>query len=438
MQPYLEHFKVFSAGAGAASGWLPALRQQAMESFTRQGFPAARSENWKYTPTRPLEKRRFMPIEAEATQSAPDVPDTVRLREVSTHTLTFVNGRPMLAPDTTTRPVGGLHFTRLDAALGQASARVEELLAPETAWNHDPFSALNTAFLRDGIVITLDDGVVLEAPIQLLFVSTPDAQPRVCHPRILIRLGRGARATLLQTWFGQAGAANFTNSYTQVTLQDCAQLEHLHLHREAADEFHVNRVEVSQQAGSRYVSHTLNLGGLWLRTDLHTRLEAEQAETVLNGLYHVDDRRHVDNHTRIDHLAPATRSDELYRGIVSGHAHAVFNGKVWVAEGAAGTDAAQANHNLLLSRQAEIDTKPELEIYADDVKCSHGATVGQLDDNALFYLRARGLDDAEARSLLTGAFALAVLNRIGSPPLRTFACRQLGSLLPQSILQEET
>jgi Fe-S cluster assembly protein SufD len=175
---------------------------------------------------------------------------------------------------------------------------------------------------------------------------------------------------------------------------------------------------------------------LWVRSDLNSRLQASGAETIFNGLYLVDGRQHVDNHTRIDHLAPDTRSDELYRGIISGHGHAVFNGKVVVAKHAVKTDAAQTNNNLLLSRQGEIDTKPELEIYADDVKCSHGATIGQLDEQALFYLRSRGLGLDEARGLLVGAFALAVLDRIVSPDLRVFARQQLSAVLPQSAVME--
>ncbi|MGH8370746.1 MAG: Fe-S cluster assembly protein SufD, partial [Gammaproteobacteria bacterium] len=213
-------------------------------------------------------------------------------------------------------------------------------------------------------------------------------------------------------------------------------LEHLRLQRESAEDFHVSRVIVEQQSDSRYLSHTLNFGGLWIRNDLHSRLEAAGAEAIFNGLYLVDGRQHVDNHTRIEHLAPATRSDELYRGIIDGHGHAVFNGKVVVARHAIKTDAAQTNNNLLLSRQGEIDTKPELEIYADDVKCSHGATIGQLDEHALFYLRSRGLGSEEARNLLVGAFALAVLDRIASPVLRVFARQQLTAVLPHSAVMK--
>ncbi|MGH8378724.1 MAG: Fe-S cluster assembly protein SufD, partial [Gammaproteobacteria bacterium] len=332
--------------------------------------------------------------------------------------------------------IAGLRVTSFKQMLEQEPGLLETNLVPVSNWNDDPFTALNTAFLSDGAVIEVSNDVQIESPLQLIFVSTSQTQSLVWHPRIIVKLGVKAKATLVETWFGLEGAANFTNSYTQVALGEAAVLEHLRLQRESATDYHVSRVRVTQQHGSRYHSHTLNFGGLWVRNDLRTRLEASGAATVLNGLYLADKRRHVDNHTRIDHLAPATTSDELYRGIINDHGRAVFNGKVVVAKHAVKTDAAQTNNNLLLSRQGEIDTKPELEIYADDVQCSHGATIGQLDEQALFYLRSRGLGLEEARGLLTGAFALAVLARITSPELRGFARSQLTAVLPQSVALE--
>lgn len=435
VRPYAEQFRALDGASARAPGWLPVLRRAAFARFADQGFPPARSEDWKYTSTRPLEKRSFTPVPAtsDAISSAPLQP--VLLRNTATSALIFVNG--LYQPTAHSMPhVPGLRITSLESALLNSPAQLEAALASSSVWGNDPFTALNTAFLRDGIVIELDDGVQLDAPLQLVFVSTRQAQALACHPRILLRLGRGARAMLVEAWFGLEGATNFINSYTQIALDEAAQLEHLTLQRESNQEFHVSRIQVAQQCGSRYHSHTFNLGGSWVRTDLHVRLLAPQAEAMLSGLYHVGGTQHVDNHTCIEHLAPQTRSNELYRGIIGGHAHAVFNGKVLVAEHAVKTDAAQSNNNLLLSRQAEIDTKPELEIYADDVKCSHGATVGQLDEDALFYLRSRGLALEQARDLLLGAFALVVLERIASPSLRGFAHRQLATVLPQSAALE--
>lgn len=430
IRPYAEGFKSLEpARTRSAPAWLTALRREAFARFANRGFPGEREEDWKYTSTRPLEKRGFAPsLTAPGVMDA-SVIEPVFLREMPAHTLVFINGRHTPALGTAGPDIAGLRITSLDTALQQATDKLQAYFAPASAWSDDPFTALNTAFLQDGVIIEIDDCVRLAQPLQLIFLSTKQAQPGACHPRILVYLGRHAHATLLETYHGLEEAANLTNGYAQIHLGENAQLEHLRMQRESAEDFHVSRVRVAQQQGSRYVSHTLNLGGLWVRTDLSTRLEASEAEAVFNGLYWTDHGRHVDNHTRIDHLAPGTRSDELYRGIIGGHSRAVFNGKVVVAKHAVKTDAAQINNNLLLSRQAEIDTKPELEIYADDVKCSHGASIGQLDEQALFYLRSRGLDPETARGLLIGAFAHAVLDRITAPELQAFARRQLAAVM---------
>ena len=435
VRPYTEGYKDFeSALARGAPPWLTALRREALARFTSGGFPGEREEDWKYTSTRSLQRRAFIPALAASSAAAVAI-EPARLRETSACTLVFVDGRHAPALSTAESTINGLHVNTLAAALTHDAARLESYLVPEPGWSADPFIALNTAFLRDGVVIEVDAGIRLAQPLQLLFVSTRQAHPLACHPRILVRLGAGAHGVLVETYLGLEGAANLTNSHTQIALEDGACLEHLRLQRESPEGFHVGRVHVTQQHASRYLSHNLDLGGLWVRNDLHTRLQATEAETVFNGLYVVDAHRHVDNHTRIDHLAPHTRSDELYRGIVGG-GRAVFNGKVVVAKHAIKTDASQSNDNLLLSRQAEIDTKPELEIYADDVKCSHGATIGQLDEQALFYLRSRGLDPETARGLLIGAFAVTVLDRISVPELRVFARRQLSHALASQIVIE--
>ncbi|MHB8423912.1 MAG: Fe-S cluster assembly protein SufD [Gammaproteobacteria bacterium] len=433
IRPYAEGFKSLEpALTRSAPAWLTALRREAFARFANRGFPGEREEDWKYTSTRPLEKRGFAPSLTAPGAMDADVIEPVFLREMPAHTRVFINGRHVPALGTVGPDIAGLHITNLAKALQQASDKLQAYFAPVSAWGDDPFTALNTAFLQDGVILEIEDGVRLEQPLQLIFLSTKQAQPGACHPRILVRLGRHAHATLLETYHGLEEAANLTNGYAQIHLGENAQLEHLRVQRESTEDFHVSRVRVAQQQGSRYVSHTLNLGGLWVRTDLSTRLEAPEAEAVFNGLYWMNQGRHVDNHTRIDHLAPGTRSDELYRGIIGGHSRAVFNGKVVVAKHAVKTDAAQINNNLLLSRQAEIDTKPELEIYADDVKCSHGASIGQLDEQALFYLYSRGLDPETARDLLVGAFAHAVLDRIAAPELQAFARRQLAAVMKPS------
>ncbi len=430
LHPYAEGFKAFESRHADNAAWLKEIRRGAFAQFMAHGFPGERDEDWKYTSLRPLEKRGFISTPLAPAQLQPALLEPVLLRELPAHKLIFVHGQYMPALGDAVDGIPGLHISELRESLQQDASGLQPWLASEPSWKQDSFTALNTAFLQHGILIECDDDAHLERPLQLVFVSVERPQPSACFPRILMKLGARSRATLVETHYGLETSANFTDSYTQILLGDSARLEHLRIQMESRNDFHVSRVTVHQQQASSYQAHTFNLGGLWVRTDLHTRLQASQARTVFNGLYAVSGTQHVDNHTRIDHLAPNTRSHELYHGILSGHGRAVFNGKVVVAEHAVKTDAAQSNNNLLLSRGAEIDTKPELEIYADDVQCSHGATIGQLDEQALFYLRSRGIGTETARGMLVDAFAYRLMERIATPELRAYAVRQTDSVLP--------
>jgi Fe-S cluster assembly protein SufD len=266
----------------------------------------------------------------------------------------------------------------------------------------------------------------------------PEAAPASHHLRCVVKLGDHAHATLIERYVGLEAAKHLTNSVVQVTLEASSRLTHLRLQEESTGGFHVGRVLVQQAANSSYISHNIQTGAAWSRLDLATDLSAPGASVELNGLYAVNGRQHVDNHTYVNHLAPHTQSRELYRGILDGHGRAVFNGKVRVAKHAVKTDSAQSNHNLLLSKGAEIDTKPELEIYADDVKCAHGATIGQLDEQQLFYLRSRGLDMESARSLLVGAFVERLVSALPLPAVATHVRNRLGASIHQLALPEQS
>ncbi|MEE9287525.1 MAG: Fe-S cluster assembly protein SufD, partial [Gammaproteobacteria bacterium] len=280
------------------------------------------------------------------------------------------------------------------------------------------FAALNTAFMTDGAYINLPAGTYVQKPIHLLFLSTTHDNALINYLRNLIVVGANAKVTIIESYVGLEGARNLTNTVTEVALGSGSVLEHYKLQQESLTSFHIGSLHIRQSADSRMYSHSISLGGAIVRNDINTALTAEGAEVNLNGLYMASGRQHIDNHTRIDHASPHTRSNEVYKGVLDGHARGVFNGKVVVHEGAAKTDARQSNKNLLLSNTAEVDTKPQLEIYADDVKCSHGATVGHLDKDALYYLRTRGIDEDAATSLLTYAFADDVINHIKYAPIR--------------------
>lgn len=416
LQPYSEGF---AALPRAVQPWLQSLREDALRRAVANGFPGPRDENWKYTSVAALEKRAFT-LTTSAASVDPSVIAATGIQGLDTDRAIFVDGRFQASLSRLPSAVCAHTLTADDA---------RQLLAAPAEWEQDTFFNLNTALFQDGLLLELD--AACDRPLELVHLSLPRGKPASQHPRCVLRLGPGAKLLLIERYIGVDDAEVFTNSCLQIVLQQGASLEHVRLQTDSAKGFHLERLLVRQAAGSSYVSHNLQLGSHWSRLDLHTKLEAPGAHATLNGFYAVNGRQHADTHTRIDHLAPGATSDELYRGILDGQGRAVFNGKVLVAKHAVKTDAQQANHNLILSRGAEIDTKPELEIYADDVKCSHGASIGQLDEQQLFYLRSRGLDTVAAREMLIAAFAEVVFSRLPSAALQTHARRLLAGILPQ-------
>ena len=315
--------------------------------------------------------------------------------ELPCHLLVFVDGRF----DPTFSSIGslpaGVRIQSLAEVVAHDPQRLQSLLGGEP---DNAFTALNTAFMTDGLMIALPRNVAVELPIHLLYIAS---QPETSiHYRNLIVAEEGAQVTVFEHYAGPEGAAYLTNAVTTIVGAANSSVEHYKLQQESAKAFHIADIRAVQDRDSRFTSHSIALGGAIARTDIATSLDAEGAECTLNGLYLASGRQLVDHHTRIDHTKPHGTSREFYRGVLDGSARGVFNGKVVVHPDAQHTDAEQANHNLLLSKQAEVDTKPQLEIFADDVKCAHGATVGQLDDNMIFYLRSRGMEHEVAKALL--------------------------------------
>lgn len=423
---YLAEF--IRATAGHEPPWLDRLRKASFGRFAEKGFPTTRDEEWKYTSIAALEKVAF---ETAPTVEPGDISAPFGFAGMTSHQLVFINGRFAPALSRLLPLPAGVRIASLADVLEQYPERLEALLTGASGTEDRPFATLNAAFAADGACIELAPGAVVEAPILLLFLTAAGGKAVMTHPRNLIVAGEGSRALIIEHYAGLDDAGYFTNAVTEIALGRNAHIEHLKLQEESFKAFHIATIDVRQDAGSRYVSHSVSLGALLARNDIHTSLDGEFAECELNGLYLADDRQHVDHHTRIDHAKPRGTSRELYKGILAGRARGVFSGKVMVHEGAQKTDARQTNRNLLLSRDAEADTKPQLEIYADDVKCSHGATVGQLDEDMIFYLRSRGIDEAAAKGLLTYAFASEVLNRISIEPIRHALEERLLARLPQ-------
>ena len=409
------------AAAAFADGpaWLAERRRDGLETFSAAGFPGRRDEDWKYTDLKLVTRRSF------ACDAAPalDVPEIAGL---DCPVLVFVNGRLVESrglPDGTT-------VLPLARALADGHDACRELLGRIAKPARHRFAALATALFADGVLINLGDDRVLDAPLRLVFLAGGD-EPALACPRVLIRAGANSRATIIEHYAGAPGES-LSLAVTEAALGPGASIEHYRLQEASGEAFHLGVLAARLERDASLVSHNLSVGGRIARLDLDVELAGPGARVEMNGLYVVRDRQHADSHTRVDHAVPRTTSDELYRGVLAGKSRAVFNGKAIVHPGAAGTDARQSNANLLLSPEAEVDTKPELEIYADDVKCAHGATTGQLDTNALFYLRSRGVDVETARSLLTFAFADTVLARMALAPLRRHAEQLVVGRLPDA------
>ena len=396
--------------------WLQDLRDRAAARFAALGFPTVREEEWRFTNVAPIASTEFAPAPAAAV-SEDDLQNI--LYAEAPHRVVVVNGRYSPALSRTSRLPPGVRIGSLGAAVNDQADSVGRYFGRIADFADRPFAALNASLSADGAFVSIPDGVVLETPVQLLFVTTgPAGEPVMTHPRVLIVAGDRSQVRIVETYVGDAGQTYFTNAVTEVFAGEHAVLDHYKVQEESAEAFHVASIHVHASRGTTFASHSFSLGARLSRNDVLALLDGEGAECTLTGLYLADGERLVDNHTTIDHAKPHCPSHEIYKGILGGRARAVFNGKIIVRPDAQKTDAKQTNRALLLTDDASINTKPQLEIFADDVKCTHGAAVGQLDEDAIFYLRARGLTYFEARDMLIHAFAGDILARVQIEPLR--------------------
>jgi len=416
---YLADFKQSRAHVAAqAPAWLRQLRETAIASFAALGFPTTRNEDWKYTNIEPIATQAFVHANGEAKALSAGEIVTRSMTDVEAPRLVFVNG--VYAPEfsqAATLP-HGLIVKSLGEFIRQNENALTSQLGRLADAQRQPFVALNTAFLEDGAVISVSPGCRLERPIYLVFVSSAGKEPVLSHPRTLILLGAGAEAKIVESYLGLGDGAYFCNAVTELVGEADAVIEHYRIQQESDTGFHVGSLEANLARGCHLTAHAVSLSGSLVRNHVHVVLDGEGAECVLNGLYLADGKQHIDNFTEIEHVKPRARSLELYKGILGGSAHGVFNGKIIVHKDAQKSDARQTNKNLLLSADAVVNTKPQLEIYADDVKCSHGSSIGQMDGDALFYLRSRGLGVDQAKSLLSFAFASDVVGRLKIESLR--------------------
>ena len=406
---------------------LTATRANALAWFDANGLPHPRSEDWKYTNVRPIARRDFSL--GSARDVASDVSEFVDLGAGpdAACTVVLVDGVvAQISPDVP----DGLALLPLGEALARHGDSLSDLIGKIADAHADGFAALNASSLSQGVYIKVREGVRIPQPINVVFVGKTDGVAAL--PRLLIDVGQDAAAHVVEHYVGDAKAAYLTNAVVEINLAERAKLELSKLQEEGIKAFHISTTAARLAESAELVSNALSFGAAIARHDINARFTAPNGNIVLNGLYMGSDRQHVDFHTRLFHAATDCTSEQIYKGILDGHARGVFNGQVHVEPDAQRTQADQSNHNLLLSRNAEIDTKPQLEIYADDVKCSHGTTVGQLDEQMLFYLRSRGIPPTEARGMLTYGFAHDIVERLTLDALRVRAEATLTNILPET------
>jgi len=417
---YVEEFTELSRnGASAEPAWLRETRRAGIEKFAELGFPTPRNEDWHFTSVAPIAESVFSPLRGTSGEIDRSALEPFTFAQRDWPLLVFVNGRHDAGLSSLGALAKGVRVTDLASAMRSEPALIEPYLGKLSPLDGRSFSALNAAFMSDGAVIHIAPDTEAPVPLHVIFVSDSSAAKGVAHLRNLIIAGRHSKTTVIESYVSLGDSHYFTNAVTEVKVDAGATLAHYKIQRESERAFHVHTIDAQQARDSHYVSFSFATGAALSRTNIYTNLDGEGCGATLNGLYMADGEQHMDHQTNIVHAQPNCFSREIYKGILSGSAHGVFNGKVYVYPIAQKTDGKQTNNNLLLSEHARIDTKPQLEIFADDVRCTHGATVGRLDEMALFYMKSRGVSADRATRLLTYAFAADVLETIEVEAVRT-------------------
>ncbi|HID38720.1 MAG TPA: Fe-S cluster assembly protein SufD [Calditrichaeota bacterium] len=411
-----EYTKQFEQSRVKGNGQLGDLRAEAISKFNLLGFPTSKEEEWRYTDISPLLRIPYTVAGSDIIASLKRADLKVfDVLDSDSPQIVFING--VYAPYLSMK-IDNLPFTIHALSSGNSTVKIVESLKNSPAVKSDGFTAMNSAFFSDSVLIDVSDNVTVDEPIQVLFISTQAEHPQVVFPRLFVRLGRNSTLTLIESYLTTKGTDYFVNAVSDVYLGENASMQHIRLQQEAKEAYHIGHSFVIQKAHSRYRSYSFSFGSRISRHQIETVLDGPGAEAVLNGLYLGKENQLLDNHTLIDHKSSHCQSHELYRGVLADEARGVFSGKILVRRDAQKTDAIQNNNGLLLSEKAHIDSKPQLEIYADDVRCTHGATVGQLDEESLFYLRSRGIGQKTAKDILIYAFAEEVLKGIAPRQLR--------------------
>ena len=435
LQQYINNFKLFEQNLNVPNDEpIHDLRKIAFNHLLDSGFPTKRDEEWRFTDINPILSESFTLAESDkiADIKKSDIEHLI-FKDWSGPKLVFIDG--IFAGNLSELNLNqvGITIDSLDALLEKDQQSLLDTFASFNTFSENAFSALNTAFIKDGAVIKLEKDVVAEEPIHLLYIATEQNKAQLINPRNLIFLLENSQVTIVESHFSLSNGQYFNNPVTEIRIAENARLNHIRIQNESENAFHIGSIFVDQKQKSNYFSTSLTFGGKIARNNIYTNLDGEGIEAILNGLYMGHGNQLIDNHTFIDHAKPHCESHELYQGILTDDANGVFSGKIMVHPDAQKTDAKQSNNCLLLSDEARINSKPQLEIYADDVRCTHGATVGQLNEDAIFYLRSRGISEQRAKNILTYAFAEQVVEGIGIDSVRDYVDNIILSRLKEDM-----
>ncbi len=417
-QYFVDQFQKFENSLnGGRESHFHQIRKSALDEFSKLPVPTTKDEEWKYTNISPLLKHNF--VEGKKTYVNPDRITKFLFDQLEHSLMVFVNGNFSHHLSRLEEIPHNVKVSSLAEELKKDNPVISEHLGKYAKQENQIFTALSTAFTNDGAFIHIPDGKIVENAIHIIFLTTSD-QKIFTQPRNLFIAGKNSQVTIIEHYVSEDESIYFTNSVTEIVVDDNAVVDHIRLQEESTKAFHIARMEVDQQRSSNFSSHLISTGAEFARNDFNTKFNDQGSECTLNGLFMIKDDQLFDAHTMIDHAKPHCISHEHYKGILQDKSKGVFNGKVMVRQDAQKTNAFQENNIILLSDDAVMNTKPQLEIFADDVKCSHGATIGKLDQNAMFYLKSRGIGDEAATAILIHAFASDVITSIKLPELREY------------------
>jgi len=438
-ETYKEKFIDFDGRlAGKTPVWLRELRKAAFEQFLKMGFPGPKDEGWRFTRIRPLLGHEFqLALGREPAALSPSDIERLCMEDAVCWRLAFVNGHFAEDLSDIDDLPSGIRAGSLRRFIESDPEPIQRHLSRYVEVRNNSFIALNTAHIHDGAFVHIPRGVRLEAPIHIVYVTRCNGESLVSYPRTLVVAEEDTRASIVESYVGLDSEIYFTNAVTEIVAGDRSEIDHCRLEREGDGAFHMGAVHARLRGASRFKTDVVSLGGSLVRNDIHAVLDDEGIACALHGLYLANRHQHIDNHTLIEHRKPRCHSRELFKGILDGRAQAVFDGKIHVHPDAQKTDAKQTNRCVLLSDDAKVNTNPQLEIYADDVKCTHGATVGQIDRDAVFYMQSRGIPEKEARHILVFAFANEVLEAIRIDPVRERLRADLTGWLSRAGVHEE-